>query len=58
MILDESSFNRISNMMVSEHIDYPTCLYYMKNQHCNATYKPYCVEVLTSACKINLTHNT
>ena len=45
-------------MMVSGHIDYPTCLYYMKNQHDSATYKPYYVEVLTSACKINLTHNT
>ena len=39
MILDESSFNNMSNnMMVSEHIDYPTCSYCMKNQHCNATY--------------------
>ena len=38
MILDESSFNSMSNTMVSEHIDYPTCSYYMKNQHYNATY--------------------
>ena len=41
MILDESSFNSMSNTMVSEHIDYPTCSYYMKHQHCNqcnATY--------------------
>ena len=38
MILDESSFNSMSNMMMSEHIDYSTCSYCMKNQHCNATY--------------------
>ena len=38
MILDESSFNSMSNTMVSEHIDYPTYSYYMKNQHYNATY--------------------
>ena len=38
MILDESSFNSMSNTMVSEHIDYLTCLYYIKNQHYNATY--------------------
>ena len=37
-ILDESSFNSMSDMMVFEHIDYPTCSYYMKNQHCNVTY--------------------
>ena len=58
MILDESSFNIISNTMVSEHIDYPICSYYMKNQHDNATYKPYSVEVWASACTTNLTRNT